>query len=123
MPDDLKAKAMQSRDAIALLADKWRIPILHVLTVGRLRSGQVQRALPHVSSKVLTQTLRNMERDGLISRTVFPIVPAHVVYQLTSMGKSLIKPLRELCLWAERHVEARDRARREFDARQGNANM
>ena len=58
--------ALQSRDAIELLSDKWRIPILHVLSPAPLRSGQLQKAMSEVSPKVLTQTLRRMERDGLI---------------------------------------------------------
>jgi DNA-binding HxlR family transcriptional regulator len=64
----IRQRALQSRDAIELLRDKWRIPILHVLTPGPLRSSQLQGALRHVSAKVLTQTLRGLERDGLISR-------------------------------------------------------
>jgi DNA-binding HxlR family transcriptional regulator len=71
--------------------------------------------MEEVSSKVLTQTLRSMERDGLISRKVYTVVPPRVECQLTSMGKSLIVPLRNLCHRAKAHVEERDRARRDFD--------
>jgi DNA-binding HxlR family transcriptional regulator len=116
----MRARALQSRDAIELLADKWRIAILHVLAASRLRSSQLQKAIPEVSPKVLTQTLRGMERDGLISRTVYPVVPPRVDYQLTHMGRSLIEPLRQLCHWAKAHVNERDRARREFDQRRDN---
>lgn len=114
----MRARALQSRDAIELLSDKWRITILHVLTTGPLRTGNLQRAIEEVSPKVLTQTLRGMERDGLISRKVYPVVPPRVEYQLTQMGSSLIRPLRDLCRWAEAHVNDRDRARQEFDARE-----
>lgn len=113
----MRDRALQSRDAIELLSDKWRITILHVLFPGSLRSGELQRAITDISPKVLTQTLRGMERDGLITRTVHPVVPPRVDYQLTDMGMSLIKPLRDLCHWAQAHVEERDRARREFDQR------
>jgi DNA-binding HxlR family transcriptional regulator len=115
----IRRRALQSRDAIELLSDKWRITILHVLTPGALRTSLVQRAIPEVSAKVLTQTLRGMERDGLLNRKVHTVVPARVEYRLTEMGRSLIAPLHDLCKWAEAHVEERERARREFDAASG----
>jgi DNA-binding HxlR family transcriptional regulator len=111
----VKIRALQARDAVELLADKWRIPVLHVLTPGPLRSGQLQRMIAGVSSKVMTQTLRGMERDGLISRKVHAAVPPHVEYALTAMGVSLLPPLRELCHWARKHASQRERARRQFD--------
>jgi DNA-binding HxlR family transcriptional regulator len=111
----IRERALQSRDAIELLRDKWRIPILHVLTPGPLRAGELQGALPRVSAKVLTQTLRGLERDGLISRNVHNAVPAHVVYELTAMGNSIIPLLRNLCLWAKDNSAKRDEARRRFD--------
>ena len=117
-PTSLRARALQSRDAIELLSDKWRITILHLLVPGVLRTGELQKSMTDVSPKVLTQTLRGMERDGLVKRTVYPVVPPRVEYQLTEMGASLVKPLRELCHWAEAHVKERDRARGEFDRRE-----
>jgi DNA-binding HxlR family transcriptional regulator len=117
----LRARALQSREAIELVSDKWRITILHVLAPGPLRTGQLQRAIKEVSQKMLTQTLRRMERDGLISRKIYPVVPPRVEYQLSEMGGSLIAPLRDLCHWAEAHVKERDRARHEFDARERNS--
>lgn len=114
----LKLRALQSRDAIELIADKWRIPILHVLSPAPLRSGELQKAMADISPKVLTQTLRRMERDGLISRTIYPVVPPKVEYRITSMGRSLLAPLRQLCLWAKAHGKERDQARNEFDRRE-----
>jgi DNA-binding HxlR family transcriptional regulator len=111
----IRQRVVQSREAIELLSDKWRIAILHILAAGPLRTGKLQMAIAKVSPKVLTQTLRGMERDGLLQRTVFPVVPPHVEYRLTEMGLSLIPPLRNLCQWAKAHVSDRDRARREFD--------
>ena len=106
---------MQSRDAIDLLSNKWRITVLHILQEGPLRSNEIQGAISEVSPKVLTQTLRGMERDGLIHREVFNVVPPRVEYELTSMGRSLIKPLVELCHWAKAHIAERDQARSRFD--------
>src|SRR5215471_8169844 len=82
------ARALQSRDAIELLSNKWRITIMHLLTSGPLRAGELQRAIPQVSAKVLTETVRGLERDGLIGREVRNVVPAHVEYELTQMGES-----------------------------------
>lgn len=111
----LRERALQSRDVIELLSSKWRITIIHILRDGRLRSSEIQQAIPDVSPKVLTETLRGMERDGLIERRVFRSVPAHVDYGLTPLGDSLIEPLRDLCHWAKAHVAERDAARRRFD--------
>jgi DNA-binding HxlR family transcriptional regulator len=115
-PLALRNRALESRDAIELLSDKWRITIIHVLRHGPQRTSALQGAIPDVSSKMLTQTLRAMERDGLIDRKVYAAVPARVEYGLTAMGRSLLLPLRDLCHWAKRHVAERDAARRRFDS-------
>jgi DNA-binding HxlR family transcriptional regulator len=116
-----KSRSLQSRDAVELLPDKWRITLLHLLTPGAQRAKALQQAITKISPKVLTQTLRGMERDGLISRKVYASFPPGVEYQLTDMGTSVIEPLRTLCHWAQAHAEERDRARREFDARKGSS--
>jgi DNA-binding HxlR family transcriptional regulator len=115
----LKTTALQSREVIELLADKWRIAIIHLLRGGVLRAHQLQAALPEVSPKMLTQTLRGMERDGLVTRIVYPVAPARVEYQLTRMGLSVIAPLQHLCRWAKTHVAERDAARTRFDLTRG----
>jgi DNA-binding HxlR family transcriptional regulator len=112
----LRIETLQSRDVVELLADKWRIPILHVLENRVLRRHQLQDALRQVSPKMLTQTLRDMERDGLVQRMMHPVAPPHVEYALTQLGRSVIKPLRTLCRWAESHARERDTARERFDA-------
>jgi DNA-binding HxlR family transcriptional regulator len=111
----LKTTALQSRDAIELLADRWRIVILHLLRHGVLRTHQLQSAIEQISPKMLTQTLRGMERDGLVNRTMHPVAPPHVEYELTKMGRNVIKPIQTLCHWAKAHVAERDAARERFD--------
>ena len=111
----LAITALQSRDAVQLLSDKWRIAIVHLLQGGALRTLQLQKALEQVSPKMLTQTLRRLERDGLLTRIVYPEAPSRVEYELTKMGVSVIKPLQELCRWAEAHTAERDAARAKFD--------
>jgi DNA-binding HxlR family transcriptional regulator len=110
-----REKALQSQDAVELLASKWRVTILHILRDGPLRTGEIQSAVSGVSPKVLTQTLRGMERDGLIVRTIHSVVPPRVEYALTVMGTSLLGPLQDLCHWAKAHVHERDEARLRFD--------
>jgi len=113
--ESMRERALQSRDAIELLSDKWRVAVLHVLTPGPLRANQLQSAIDLVSPKMLTQTLRGLERDGLVIRHVRNTVPAHVEYSLTSMGTSVLPLLRNLCHWAKQHSRERDEARRTFD--------
>ena len=111
----LRDRALQSRDAIDLLSSKWRITILHVLRDGPLRTKVLQGAIGEITPKVLTQTLRGMERDGLLNRHIDSVVPPRVEYEITDMGRSLIKPLQDLCHWAQAHVAERDAARLRFD--------
>jgi len=108
-------KALQSQAAVELIANKWRITILHILRDGPLRTREIQAAITQVSPKVLTQTLRGMERDGLIERTVHSVLPPRVEYALTGMGISLLGPLQDLCHWAKAHIHERDEARMRFD--------
>ena len=119
-PKSVRQRALQSKDAIELLSDKWRIVVLHVLTPGPLRAGELQRAIHLVSPKMLTQTLRGLERDGLIERHIFGVLPARVEYRLSRMGESVIPLLRELCHWAKAHVAERESSRKRFDANNRN---
>jgi DNA-binding HxlR family transcriptional regulator len=111
----IKARALQSSDAVELLSNKWRVTMIHLLSSGPMRASELQRAVPQVSPKMLTQTLRGMERDGLVQRKVRQTLPAHVEYGLTAMGESIIPPLRTLCHWAQSNAKERDLARRSYD--------
>ena len=111
----LRERALQSKHAIALPANKWRITNLHILRRGPLRTRQIQSAVPEVSPKMMTQTLRGMERDGLLLREVRTTGTRRVEYRLTPMGTSLIPPLQELCRWAKANVKSRDLSRERFD--------
>jgi DNA-binding HxlR family transcriptional regulator len=111
----LRTRALESRDAIELLSSEWRVTVLHLLTPGPLRSSKLQRTIHPVSPKVLTQTLRGLERDGLLQRKVHTIIPTHVEYELTHMGASVMPLLRNLCDWAKAHAKMRDDARHRFD--------
>jgi len=107
--DDVFLRYAGSAIVVALLADKWTIPVLHALGRGTKRTGELRRELVGVSQKMLTQTLRTLEAHGLVSRTVHPVVPPHVDYALTEMGVSINQPLTVLCEWVERNGLALER--------------
>jgi DNA-binding HxlR family transcriptional regulator len=92
-----------SRRLLQLIADKWAVLIVYALASGPLRHGQLKRLLAGVSQKMLTQTLRGLEENGLVARTVFPSAPPHVEYALTELGESLGPVLAALCTWSEQH--------------------
>jgi DNA-binding HxlR family transcriptional regulator len=94
-----------SQLALELVADKWVVSIVHELMAGKKRYNELRRGVPGISQRMLTLTLRNLERAGLVERTVYPVVPPKTEYALTRLGRSVIAPLRNLCLWAERHSE------------------
>ena len=87
------------------IAEKWAVLIIHKLDKKTMRFGELKREIGGISQKMLTQTLRNLEADGLVSRTVFPVVPPKVEYNLTPLGKTLLSPLGALCRWAQEHAE------------------
>jgi DNA-binding HxlR family transcriptional regulator len=82
------------------------------------RYSELQRSIPNVSKKMLTQTLRRMERDGMVTRTVYPVIPPHTEYQLTLLGESLVPALQELCRWSNRNFDQVEANRGAFDLRQ-----
>lgn len=92
-----------ARKAIDRIADRWTILIFLALEDGALRFNELKRALRNVSQKMLTQTLRNLEREGLVNREVIPTVPVTVKYTLTPMGMSLLGIVQELEMWAYKH--------------------
>jgi len=104
------------RDVLDRIGDKWSTLILCTLGAGPLRFSALQRVIPDISKRMLTQTLRDLERDGLVARTVFPTKPPSVEYRLTSLGVTILEPLGFLVQWADRsHAEIRQ-ARLVFDA-------
>lgn len=104
-----------TRQVLDCVADKWAVLIVGLLRAGPQRFGELRRNIEGVSQKMLTQTLRSLERDGIIHREVFASVPPKVAYSLTPMGRSLSVTLDELRVWAERHIEDVLRHRASFD--------
>jgi DNA-binding HxlR family transcriptional regulator len=104
-----------ARRTLELLSDKWTPLVLYVLTDGAHRFNELQRRCDGISRKMLTQTLRGLQRDGLVHRTVYPVVPPHTEYNLTHLGESLMTPLAGLCAWGALHLPQIDAARRSAD--------
>ena len=105
-------------ELIGRVADKWTLLILEELNgQGTMRFSEIGRAVAGISQKMLTQTLRQMEREGLVTRTVFPVVPPRVEYALTPLGESLGRAFCGVWIWAERHIDEIEAARAAFDAR------
>ena len=105
-------------ELIARVADRWTMEVLEALgEVETLRFTRLADAIPGISQKMLTQTLRQMERDGLVRRTVQAVIPPHVDYSLTPLGDSLGAAFCGVWLWAERNVASVVKARATFDAK------
>jgi DNA-binding HxlR family transcriptional regulator len=106
-------------ELIGRVADKWTMIILEVLDEhGTLRFTQLARAVKGISQKMLTQTLRQMERDGMVVRTIHPVIPPHVDYRLTPLGMSLGAAFCGVWIWAEENLGTVEAARNAFDDRQ-----
>lgn len=106
-------------ELIGRVADKWTMLILEALTEkGEMRFTRVGECVGGISQKMLTQTLRQMERDGLVTRTVHPVIPPHVDYKLTKLGASLGEAFCGVWVWAGEHLKEIETARAKFDAKQ-----
>lgn len=104
------------RDIFDRVGDKWSLLVLAILAHGPQRFMALLRGIDGISQRMLTLTLRNLERDGLVQRTVFPVIPPHVEYALTPLGFSLSEPVSALADWAVAHHDAIGRHRAAFDA-------
>lgn len=99
------------------IGDKWTVMVVGVLSNGPQRFNTILRTIGGVSHRMLTLTLRGLERDGLVTRTVYPTIPPKVEYELTELGSSLITPLRALASWGLKNRPQIEQARAQFDAR------
>lgn len=115
--DDPKVDELVN-ETIARVADKWTLLVLEELEeAGARRFSDLARAVPRISQKMLTQTLRQMEREGLVTRTVYPQVPPRVEYELTELGHELGEAFCGVWTWAEKNIARIEAARSAYDAR------
>jgi DNA-binding HxlR family transcriptional regulator len=103
-------------EVLARVGDKWTVLVVSMLGDGPKRFNEIRRGLGSISQRMLTLTLRALERDGLVTRTVYPTIPPRVEYELTKLGHSLLEPVSGLGLWARQNRSAIEAARRRFDA-------
>lgn len=119
-PDTITDPALDAlvNELIGRVADKWTMLILEVLAEGgELRFTRISERVEGISQKMLTQTLRQMERNGLLTRTIYPVVPPRVEYKLTALGQTLGGAFCSVWVWAEENLKQVERARRDFDGR------
>ena len=111
--------ACPARALLDRIANKWTTMIIGILggTQVPVRFGDLRRSINGISQKMLTQTLRDLERDGLVVRDIYPVIPPRVEYSLTSLGRTLEEPLSALSQWAERHMNEVHAAQDAFDRR------
>lgn len=113
--EDIHLQKCPVRNVLDHIAAKWTTLILLQLDEGSKRFNALGRALPDISKRMLTQSLRDLERDGLVAREVFPTKPPSVEYTLTPMGESLLRPIMGLIGWAQKSMPEIDKARSDFD--------
>src|SRR6185312_7927716 len=111
VPEDCRAVS----EVLARVGDKWTVLVVSTLGDGPKRFNEIRRALGSISQRMLTLTLRGLERDGLVTRTVYPTVPPRVDYELTKLGRSLLVPVTGLGSWAVQNRPQIQDARRRFD--------
>jgi DNA-binding HxlR family transcriptional regulator len=102
---------------LARVGDKWSVLVIMLLGNGPRRFNELKRMIGGISQRMLTLTLRGLERDGLVTRTVFPTIPPRVDYELTDLGRGLSRPVQALGQWAFEHLPEIERSRGAFDAR------
>src|SRR5690606_27897321 len=102
-------------DLLSRIGDKWSVLVVASLGNRKMRFSELRRALGTISQKMLTTTLRNLERDGFVSRTVFPTIPPRVDYELTELGRDLLCPVEALGRWAQLNAQRVLASREEFD--------
>ena len=115
LPDLVSENCLAVRSVLSRVGDKWSILIIVLLGGGPKRFNEIKRIVGGISQRMLTLTLRGLERDGLVTRTQYPTIPPRVVYELTQLGRSLRNAVEPLGAWAQGHVKHITRARAAFD--------
>jgi DNA-binding HxlR family transcriptional regulator len=120
--DEHDARMCHARQILDRIGDKWSLAVVHQLGAHEImRFTELQRAIGGISQRMLTVTLRALERDGLVDRTVHPVVPPRVDYRLTSLGQTLLGTVCQLMEWSYEHADDIDEARAAYDRRADHA--
>ena len=107
----------RARGVLQRVGDKWSMYVIDLLGQGTMRFTELHRAIDGITARMLTVTLRGLERDGIVTRTIHPVIPPRVEYALTPMGRTLLDTIGELVTWADSHLDEIDAARAAYDAR------
>ncbi|WGR91797.1 helix-turn-helix transcriptional regulator [Bradyrhizobium sp. ISRA443] len=116
-PDPNHSDCRAVASVLARIGDKWSVFVIMMLIDGPRRFNELKRMINGISQRMLTLTLRGLERDGLVTRTIFPTIPPRVDYELTDLGRGLAEPIKALGEWAFAHLPEIEGARTRFDAR------
>jgi DNA-binding HxlR family transcriptional regulator len=116
IPHHLDGDCRGVASVLSRIGDKWSVLVIVQLADGRRRFNELKRLVGGISQRMLTLTLRGLERDGHVTRTIFPTIPPRVDYELTELGQGLIKPMQALGEWALAHLSQIEKARAKFDA-------
>lgn len=114
-PEPIHVECKRFSGVLSLIGDKWTVMIVMTLTERPRRFNDIKRTIGGISQQMLARTLRALERDGMVDRTVHPTIPPQVEYALTALGRSLADPIRELGYWAGAHIAEIESNRSAFD--------
>ena len=107
----------RAREVLQRVGDKWSVLAIDLLGQGTMRFSELHRAIDGITARMLTVTLRGLERDGIVTRTIHPVIPPRVEYALTPMGRTLLDTIGQLVTWADSHLPEIEAARAAYDAR------
>src|ERR1700738_2944803 len=116
-PEASRAACKAEVETLARIGDKWTVLVVGALSKGPIRYNEIRRRVEGISQRMLTLTLKGLEQDGLVTRTMYPTIPPRVDYELTELGRKLIVPLKALSKWARENRPAMEAAREAFQRR------
>jgi DNA-binding HxlR family transcriptional regulator len=116
--DSSRPHPCRAREILDRVGDKWSLYVISELSSGSKRFNELKRDIDGISQRMLSVTLRGLERDGLVSRTMYPLMPPRVDYALTDLGRTLLATVTEFLAWADKHVNEIETARARYDARE-----
>ena len=116
-PASGEPSACQAREVLQRVGDKWSVYVIDLLGQDTMRFSELHRMIDGITSRMLTVTLRGLERDGIVTRTIHPVIPPRVEYALTPMGRTLLDTIGQLVTWAQTHLPEIEAARAAYDAR------
>jgi DNA-binding HxlR family transcriptional regulator len=116
-PENAQLSPCRAREVLQRVGDKWSMYVIDLLGQGTMRFSELHRSIDGITARMLTVTLRGLERDGIVTRTIHPVIPPRVEYDLTPMGQTLLNTIGQLVTWADSHLPEISAAQVAYDAR------